>query len=191
MTTFDINGTHFYSQDDSPDTLFYLPSSPSAELDSQGRPTLQIFRLPQYSMLQLGAQFAFTQAEQSAALSYIADHFPAVASARLQPAPVTVQKVALLLANQSGKLVELKSSTSSGYPPYTAVFSIQLAPDQVTNVIAAVDGRSGLLFVEYTIIPPDRVAAALGGALKCLTRRCDVASWFRGTEGITHLHLAQ
>jgi hypothetical protein len=190
MTAFDIAGTHFYSQDRRPDTLFYLPGAPIPELDAQSRPTLSLLRMPQYSVLQLGAQFTLTAADQSAALAQIAAHYPASASARLQPAPITVQKAAVLLADSSGKLAELKSSSSSGYPPYTAIFSITLAPDQAAQAIAAVNGRSGLLFVDYTITVPDDAAVTLAGAPKSLTRRSDVASWFRGTEGVTHLHLA-
>jgi hypothetical protein len=147
--------------------------------------------LPEYTMLQLGTQFTLTQAEQEAALAHIADQFPALASARLQPAPLTVQKVAVLLADEAGKPFELKSSTSSGYPPYTAIFSIQLSQDQAAQAIAAINGRSELLFVDYTINVPNEVAATLAGTPNCLTRRCDVARWFRGAEGITHLHLAQ
>jgi len=190
MTAFEIGGTHFYGLDGRPGTLFYLPGAPVPELDAQNRPTLSLLRIPQYSIQQLGAQFTVTASDQSALLVKIAALYPALASARLESAPVTVQKVAVLLVDQLGKSTELKSSASSGYPPYTAVFSIMLVPDQAAQAIAAVNGRSGLLFVDYTITVPDEVAATLPGTPKSLTRRCDVASWFRGAEGMTHLHLA-
>jgi hypothetical protein len=47
-------------------------------------------------------------------------------------------------------------------------------------VISAVGGRRGVLFVDYTIRP--------AGTDTPLVRRADVATWFAGTDGLTHIH---
>lgn len=190
IAAFDVDGTHFYGQKDRPDTLYYLPGAPVPELDAQSRPTLMLLRMPQASILQLGAQFTLTAADQSAALAKIAARQPAFASARLQPAPISVQKAAVSMADATGKVVELKSTVSSGFPPYAAIFSITLTPDQAAQAIAAVNGRAGLLFVDYVIALPAAVAATLDGAPTSLLRRTDVASWFPAGDGMSHLRLA-
>jgi hypothetical protein len=189
ITAFEIDGTHFYGRTDSPDTLYYLPSEPIPEADSLGRPTLTLLRTPSISILQLGVQFTLSNATQKAALTKIAARQPLFASARLQPAFLTVRKVAVLLADGSGNLTELKSSVSSSFPPYAAIFSVNLTLAQATQAVGALNGRTGLVFVEYTITVPADVAATMNGAAQQV-RRTDVGKWFPGSDGLSHLRLA-
>jgi hypothetical protein len=189
ITAFDIDDTHFYGRTDSPDTLYYLPGEPIPEADTLGRPTLTLLQTPSTSILQLGVQFTLSNASQKAALPKIAAQQPAFASARLQPAFVSVRKVAVLLADGSGNLTELKSSVSSSFPPYATIFSVSLTPAQSAQAVGALNGRSGLLFVEYTITLPPEVAATMNGAGQQV-RRTDVGKWFPGSDGLSHLRLA-
>lgn len=188
-TAFDIDDTHFYGRTDSPDILYYLPAEPIPEADTLGRPTLTLLQTPSTSILQLGVQFTLSNASQKAALLKIAAQQPAFASARLQPAFVSVRKVAVLLADGSGNLTELKSSVSSSFPPYATIFSVSLTPAQAAQAVGALHGRSGLLFVEYTITVPPEVAATMNGAGQQV-RRTDVGKWFPGSDGLSHLRLA-
>jgi hypothetical protein len=190
IAAFEIDGTHFYGRTDSPDTLYYLPGEPIPEADSLGRPTLTLLQTPSTSILQLGVQFTLSNASQKAALTKIAAQQPLFASARLQPAFVTVRKVAVLLADNSGSLTELKSSVSSSFPPYATVFSLSLTPAQAAQAVGALNGRSGLLLVEYTITVPAEVIATMNGATAQQVRRTDVGKWFPGSDGISHLRLA-
>jgi hypothetical protein len=190
ITAFDIDGVHFYGRTDSADTLYYLPGEPIPEADSLGRPTLMLLQTPTVSILQLGVQFTLSNASQKAALTKIAAQQPAFASARLQPVFVTVGKVAVLLADNSGNFTDLKSSISSSFPPYTTVFSLSLTAAQTAQVVGALNGRSGLLFVEYTITVPAEVAATMNGASVQQVRRTDVGKWFPGNDGVSHLRLA-
>lgn len=184
---FDIDGIHFYALGNNTSTLYFIPSAPVPERDGQNRPTLMLLRTAQTSILQLGVQFTIPDADQSAARGKIAAARPEFASVRLQPAPVTVTRVAVLLARAAGGLVELKSAASSGYPPFTTVFSISLTSDQVPQAAGAIGGRSGLLFVEYSLALPDNVAATIVGTPSTLTRRTDIASWFPGGSGASHV----
>jgi len=91
---------------------------------------------------------------------------------------MTVRKAAVVLAGDAE--TELASSTSSAFPPYAAIFNITLTPAQAAQVISAVGGRRGVLFVDYTIRP--------AGTDAPLVKRADVATWFAGTDGLTHIH---
>ena len=174
---FDIDGIRFAPSDDAA-TLFYLPAAATPELDAAGRPTLSIFRMPQATTLQLGAHFDLDAATLAALPARLAAQVPALATARLQPAPMTVRKAAVVLAGDAE--TELASSTSSAFPPYAAIFNITLTPAQAAQVISAVGGRRGVLFVDYTIRP--------AGTDAPLVKRADVATWFAGTDGLTHIH---
>jgi hypothetical protein len=189
IASFDIDGIHFYAQAVRPDTLYYIPGEPVPEVDSQGRPMLTLLQTTNISTLQLGVQFTLDVATQKAALEQIAVEQSAFAGARLQPAFVRVLKVTMLLADSAGNLTELKSAASSSFPPYTTVFSISLNPEQAAQVAAAINGRSGLLFVEYSIAVPAE-AATTNAAPGQQVRRADIANWFPGTEGAAHLRLA-
>lgn len=187
---FDINDVHFFAKPASPGALYYLPARPSPERDGQSPPKLMLIRSAQSAILQLGTQFGLDASELAAARASIAAARPELAQALLQPAAIRVRTVRVLLTDAGGAPQELKRASSSGYPPYTTVFSITLAPDQAAQAIAAINGRSGLLLVEYEFDLPDELAATLPGAPSSLTRRADVASWFPGDSGASHLLLA-
>src|SRR5262249_33289595 len=161
-----------------PGTLYYLPGAPVAELDPRGRSTLMLIRTAQSAILQFGAQFTLGASEQAAALAKIARQQPAFTGASLQPAPIGVDKVTASLADPSGKLIELKSTVSSSFPPYAAVFSIMLTPDQAAQATSSINGRAGVLVVDYAITLPPAVAATLDGSPTSVLRRADVADWF-------------
>jgi hypothetical protein len=60
-----------------------------------------------------------------------------------------VHGVSLLLGDGSGNFSELHHSASSGFPPYSALFSLPLNPAQHTQVVAALNGREGFLHIRY------------------------------------------
>jgi hypothetical protein len=189
MAVFDLEGAHFYADRNQPETLYYVPDAPVAELNSQGQPTLMLVQMGESATLQLGAQFCLSMAALSTVLEKITTQEPAFVGARLQPAPINVQKVAVLMTDPSGQAAELKGSKSSSFPPYTAVFSIPLTKQQAHQAISAINGRQGLLFVDYTINLPSEVAATYPDAAETVVRRTDVAAWFAAGVGASHLRL--
>ena len=176
---FDIEGVLISAKPDDPSTLFYLPAAPTPELDPSGKPTLSVLKLPQSTMLQIGARFALPPNGEAALLRAIAVQYPTLAGARLQPTQVKVTKAAVLLADEKGSIAELATSPSSAFSPYAAIFSIRLSPAQAAEVISGVGGRKGVLFVDYTIVP--------AGTDTPEVKRCDIATWFAGTDGLTHV----
>jgi hypothetical protein len=177
--SFDIEGVHVAARPGDPSTLLYLPATPAPELDTSSKPTLSILKMPQSTVLQLGARFALPPNGEAALLRTIAAQYPALAQAKLQPAQVKVTKAAVLLADEKGSTAELATSPSSAFPPYTAIFSIKLSPAQAAQAISGVGGRRGVLFVDYTIVP--------AGADTPQVKRCDIATWFAGIDGLTHV----
>jgi hypothetical protein len=175
---FDIDGVHLEPSADGA-TLYYTPSAPGPELDTAGRPTLGIYKMPQMATLQLGAHLSLSTADLAALARKVAAQVPAFAAAALQPAPIQVRKAAVLLADNTGAVAEVATSTSSAFPPYAAVFNTKLTPAQAAQAISAAGGRRGVLFVDYVIAPQDGLP---------VVKRGDVATWFTGTDGLAHVH---
>jgi hypothetical protein len=187
VIAFQTKSACFYSQSGRHDTLYFLPSVPVPELDTLGRPTLTLLKTPQTSILQLGAQLTMSAAALSTAAAEIARQQPSFASAQLQPGFVTVHEVNLMLADPSGAATTLKTSHSSGFPPYNVVFSVTLTPAQTAAAESAIMGRTGLLFVDYKISLPPELKVSLGGEIEPLIRSTDVANWFSDGDGSAHL----
>jgi hypothetical protein len=178
IAPFDIEGVHL-SPSANGATIFYVPAAPTPELDPNGRPTLSVFKMPQATTLQLGAHFSLSAAELEALMDKVGARYPSLHAATLQPAPIQVQKAAVVIADSSGVQTALGTSSTSAFPPYAAVFSLTLTPAQAAQAISAVGGRRGVLFVDYTILPQSATAPAVS--------RCDVATWFHGTDGLSHV----
>jgi hypothetical protein len=178
IAPFDIEGMHLSPSADGT-TILYVPPAPSPELDPNGRPTLSVFKMPQATTLQLGAHFSLSAADLAALAGKVGAKYPSLRGSTLQPAPIRVQKAAVVLADSSGKQTELGTSSTSAFPPYAAVFSLSLTPAQAAQAISAVGGRQGVLFVDYTIMQQAATAPVV--------KRCDVATWFHGTDGLSHV----
>ena len=56
-----------------------------------------------------------------------------------------------------------------------------MSPTQAEQAISAIGGRRGLLSVDYTILP--------FGADTPQVRSADVATWFNGTDGLSHVRV--
>jgi hypothetical protein len=176
---FELNGVGLAPDPNTPGVLRYVPATPTPELDTSGRPTLMILKMPQAVSLQFGVHFDLPAGGEAALAAQLAKAKPDLASETLQPAMLTVQHIGVKLADATGANTEIASSAGSGFPPYAAVFSIPLTEAQGAQAISAVGGRSGILSVEYTVDLP--------GAETPLVKSVDVATWFAGTSGLDHV----
>jgi hypothetical protein len=177
---FEIDGIRLEAGADGA-TIFYIPATPIPETDPVGHPSLSVLKTARSTTLQLGAHFDLDNATSAALPAKIAQKFATFAGARLQPASGSVRKASVVLVDGTGAETELATSTSSGFPPYAALFAITLTPAQGAEVISAVAGRRGVLFVDYLF--QER------GAEAPLRRRGDVATWFPDGEGMTHVRV--
>ncbi len=82
---------------------------------------------------------------------------------KLSVAPVHVARCNLLMSDSSGQFQEIATSSTSGIPPYSAVFNATLTEEQIAYATAAVNGRAGYLAIEYdsSLITPVTVSGRL------------------------------
>jgi hypothetical protein len=184
LAAFVLDGVQFFPAADPPGMLLYIPAVPVPQRDGQGRPAVSIVHTPSTVMLQVGAQFALTDADLAQLIARLLA-VKKIQSPLLQPVPISVARAALLLADGNGAEHTLATSTSSLYPPFNAVFSATLNAEQGARAIAAVNGGTGVLFVEYTIAPAGGSLPAQ--SLQPTQRRADVATWFPAGTGMAHV----
>jgi hypothetical protein len=161
--------------------LRYVPATPTPELGPSGKPTLMLLKTSNTASLQLGVHFDLPAGGDAVLARAIALHDPALAAMPLQPAAVQIRHIAVTLADENGVAHEIAAATGSAFPPYAAVFAIALDAGQAAQAISAVNGRTGVLAVAYTIVEP--------GADAPVIKTTDVGSWFPGGSGSDHLRI--
>ncbi len=182
-STFEIDGVTLFA-DEAAGVMRYIPATPTPELDPIGRPAVTVVCTPRTVMLQLGAQFAMSNADLTKLQGRIAD-VKGIQSAVLQPAFINISEAAMMLADQPGVLSDVATSKSSRFSPYNSVFSRSFSGDQGASVVGAVGGRSGVLFIEYRFaLTTDPCVQQPNPAM---SRRSDVAAWFPPGTGKTHV----
>ena len=141
-----------YTSDDASGDWLYVPADPVAEL-AGGKPVVQLWASPDSGILQLGAEWTVrpellerVEAAVSRAVGGRAVH--------LQPAPSTVRQVSLETIDDHGTSSVLASSTSSGFPPYRAIFRVELQATAMNAAAAALNGRRGRLAIRYRVGVP-------------------------------------
>jgi hypothetical protein len=180
---------HVFSSDEDPTAIYYVPGDPSPELGPNGEPTLMLFGSGGGAILQLGARWAASDAQLALLSADVQQKHPELQGARLVPAPVSVGQVVLSLGDGAGHWTPLGSSASSGYPPYNTIFHVSLDSSQRTMAIAAINGRTDCLRVEFQLSMPAEVAATFAGAPPT-SRISDISTWFPGGTGQAHVMIS-
>ncbi len=179
IASFAVDGVQVAPDPSGLHILRYVPASPTPELGPSGKPTLMLLKTSQTASLQLGVHFDLPAGGNVALAKAVAAHDPTLATIPLQPAPVQIQHIAVTLADEQGAPHEIATAPASSFPPYAAVFAIALDAGQAAQAISAINGRTGVLAVDYTILEP--------GADTPVIKSTDVGSWFPGTSGSGHL----
>ncbi|MCY7279036.1 MAG: hypothetical protein LH702_36195 [Phormidesmis sp. CAN_BIN44] len=154
MTTlpkgFDYQGIYYYPSQTDPSSFYYIPAVPVPQRTSQGDPAVSLMVLDQFAMLQLSSEWTVTSEQLDALQKNIAEQFDREPEAvQLQLAPLTVDDVTLSLKTEQGDFEVLKTTHSSGYLPFSAVFSVDLSDEQKAQAIAAFNDRKDQLIVTY------------------------------------------
>jgi hypothetical protein len=177
---FEVDGVSLVAEPGPPLTLRYVPAAPTPELSPSGAPTLLIVKSPQTAILQFGVHFELPPDGQTALLAKVAKINPALAGARLQPAMMHVESAVARLADDNGLLAQIGvSSPTSSFPPYAALFNVTLNPDQTAQAMSAVNGRPGVLVVDFTLAMP--------GSDGPIVKTTDIATWFAAGDGKNHI----
>jgi hypothetical protein len=150
---FDVNGVRCIPAGDDPDLFYYLPPAPGPELGPSGLPTLRLLVTGQTGFLQFGARWAVDSQTLESVRAGISQKFPdrPLNLIRLVPAPVSIKGVTLQITD--GRVLKVVQTVlSSGYPPYTAVFSVTLDGASVARAISSIQGNSDMMAVRYDVI---------------------------------------
>lgn len=192
---FEVNGIRCYALGNN--TFCCAPGTPTPELDPSGRPTLSLWMIPPKARLQLGAHWALTPAETESVRAELA-HRSHAASAEIQlsSAPLQVETAALVLVDQDRVGHDLATSASSGFLPFSALFTVALEEAAAALVASAINGGRGRLFVEYRarveVSTPIKVSAAGDITAEVIASRTplspeDAASIVRNALSAKHL----
>jgi hypothetical protein len=183
-----INGVLLFASAD-PETFVYVPARPIAQDGGSGRPAVSAVRTPKAVLLQVGALFTLSNQDSVALTKHLIDA-KLSSSPRLQPAPISIVKASLLLAVSDGQAREIATSSSSLYPPFNAIFSATLDATSGAAAIAAINGRTSMLSVQYRFTLPDALAQQGKSLSGMQNRLADVASWFPGGSGAAHIQIS-
>ncbi|MEO0516023.1 MAG: hypothetical protein AAF171_01845 [Cyanobacteria bacterium P01_A01_bin.116] len=162
-----------YPNPDRPNAYYYLPRQLQPQRDSAQDPTLNLVSVGSGAYLQLSVHweaeaFALKALRQRIAEQQMLEKTSVDPSSLLLSfAPVTVQHVSLRLGDGTGNWQELQRAKSSGFPPYTTLFNLQLNAEQHTQVAAALNGRTEFCQISYTVswqVAVEAVGQVLGDA---------------------------
>lgn len=176
----------YYRDRTTPNRFYYIPGDPAPELAPNGAPTLALWVTDTDARLQLGVQWHVSAAAQESLRRTIALHHPPLTAAalHLQPAPMQVQGVDLLLGDGQAPMQTLATAKSSGFPPYIAIFGVALDATQKQQAIAALHGRTGFLAVRYRITVQNAEGHWAAGE-----RITDIGDWFAERVGSDHIQI--
>lgn len=148
---FSLRDVYLYRSKDDPSTFFYLPGEPLPETGPDGTPTLQLIASDKGAVLQFGSQWSVEPTLLSSLKDDLSEKFPELQKEliRLSPAQISVSGATLYFEEGSGKLDELQSVKTSGFPPFTALFNVQLSSEDKAKVISSLNGSQNILKVSY------------------------------------------
>ena len=161
---FVFRGVYCYPDGDDPAVFTYVPGDPSPERDPAGRPTLMLWATDQGAMLQLGSQWTVDESTLLALREHIVERFAEShlqpRQVRLMPVQAAIERVTLAIGDGAGRFEEIQSVGSSGFPPYTALFHVQITAAQKAHAVGALDGNAGYMEVTYLGSLPATVPAS-------------------------------
>ncbi|RAJ96065.1 hypothetical protein LX87_03815 [Larkinella arboricola] len=144
-----FNGLRYFKNPDEENGYYYLPEQPKPQTDPDGKPTLSLIVMGGNGFLQLGTVWEADAVTLEELRSHIANERNEPAAAiQLNFAPVEVEKVEVVLKTGSEEKV-LATSSSSGYPPFSAIFSAAVTKDDQNAVVAALHQQKDVLRVDY------------------------------------------
>ncbi len=178
---FDYAGIHCYRSPDDPNTLLYIPGAPMPQHSADETPMISLMTFAPFAFLQVSVQWVVFDEELDGLRAALAQRDPElnIDAVRLALAPVSVERVALELTEADDRIAELQSTHSSGMPPFTALFNVQLSDAQQAAVASALNGRAGVLGVRYhaALATPQRAEVRLvGDVARDLTEAGGLAS---------------
>jgi hypothetical protein len=178
---FMIDGVQVIPRDADGSAFVFVPGDPIPERTSAGPPTLILLQTGNGATLQFGTHWDVAPKTVATIRARIAKTCGIDESAVALDWPaMMVDDVVLELHSSEGvDTTTLATAKSSQFPPYAAVFNVNLTAEQAATVKSALNGSHGVLFVTYR-------AVVLSPRLpNPVVRSTDVASWYAGSDAPT------
>jgi hypothetical protein len=163
---------------DEPNSFLVVPTTALPELDGAGHPVVMSVPVAEGRLLQLGVQLG-PRADTLERLRVEAARRFDIADPRLvkiSMAPIEVEGASLAIDGGDGVLAEVARHGTSGFPPFSAIFSAALDEDRGRRVDEALAGRRDRATVTYTA-RVQRPAASGGRGWQPLRVSTDLATW--------------
>lgn len=159
MSVIELEDAWIVPSDDDPELFFYTPKRPGIARDANGRPQINLIAAGDGGFLQLTADWGLDSARRDQVHDDLARQTGIdTTRLRLEQSRDTVTEASLQLGDGEGAFETLKTSRSSGMPPFQSAFSIMLDGDQMSRARRALSGERGLLVVQYDIRRSAQVA---------------------------------
>jgi hypothetical protein len=151
-TGFEFQGLWCFAQRSEQHAYYVVPVDADLDRDGHGRPLFNLIVAGSTRYAMFTAVWRAVDTTLSALREEIArrEEIADPSTIILSFAPVHTVKCDLLLGDGSGELQTIATSSTSGMPPYGALFNLNLTPEQFAGVAAAAHGRTGHLLIEYT-----------------------------------------
>ncbi|MBO0981998.1 hypothetical protein [Microbacterium sp. SD291] len=143
--------------------------APWPQLTPAGDPMISLLEAGAYALAQLSVQLDPPASELEALRGLLSREGESTAPVILEPAITTVTSIRIVV-DPDGEARTVATSQGSGFPPYTAVFSLQPTGDDLDRVKAAIAGTRRQVEVAY--------AVDFDGSETPIA--ADLADWMRG-----------
>ena len=173
--SFDFRGLHCFAPATPGGPWSYLPGAPGVQRGPDGRPLVAFIDLGTSAYLMFTARWN-GEGDVSGLRTELAARG---AGAGLERARLDEVTCNVLVADGRGGFVPLASSTTSGVPPYDAVFNLLLNGESLAHGRAALRGETGHFAIEYR---GTRVGALQGRATFSAAGPA-LADYWRAHEG--------
>src|SRR5215510_2650644 len=164
---------------DDPTTFFYIPGTPSPEMTPAGVPAASLVGTGDGGFFQLGVHWDLTQKQIEDLQEFLRQQFPDLTSAPiLRLESLTVDDVKLVLQMPDRSSTVLATSTSAGFPPFTALFNVALDAPRFAQASMALSGRENVMKVQYDISGQSAVSctATISGDVRQDVQEMDAAA---------------
>lgn len=161
-----FRGIRYYPAGDGERTYLYWTERPTPKRNSQGRPSLEVFDVGSSVRISLETRWGPVGDDLEALRKRLAeDADVSPAEVQMSPAPFVVDEAVLDLVSGDGSRETVATSSTSGVPPYGALFQVSLAGDEKEAAMEALSGGRPRLVVRYeaTFRPEVSATAEISG----------------------------
>lgn len=188
-TSFDFRALRCFTPPDDAAPWSYVPREPDLQRASDGRPLVTLIELGASGYVLFNARWGASAEDLEALRAEIARRTREgdPARIRLAFAALASPRCHALVGDGHGAFRTVAASTTSGLPPYDAVFNLFLQDDALAQAKAALRGERGCLAIEYVadLQWPVRAKASFHA------RREELAAWLAsrgaGADGLAEV----